>query len=339
MKRRFNVILAIGASLLIILATFQIADLFSGKESNIQNPADVLVLVNKEHYLSKDYVPTDLRVARVDFVKDIAQEEMQMRQEAASALEELFKRASAAGLHLYGESGYRSFASQKRNYDWISSTNGSDYASYYVALPGKSEHQTGLAMDITNLNYVDDENDKNLFKTKEGIWLAENAHRFGFILRYPQDKIEITRYNFEPWHFRYVGQQAATDIFQKRVTLEEYLGKAVQPPADRAKPISEWPASGMCANPYEGLIATVAIDQDVPVSNPRCQLLRPNQKLRVVNHTSELQHVGLGRFQADIKPGGEYTFDMPLGEYLEPGVYLLTGANGFSPELWLNLFW
>jgi hypothetical protein len=104
----------------------------------------------------------------------------------------------------------------------------------------------------------------------------------------------------------------------------------------RATPISAEPAAGICAGPYEGLIAVMNIEQDVPVPSIRCLLLGPNQKLKVVNSTSKMQHIVLGLFQADIEPDGEYTFDMPLGEYLEPGVHALQGADGFYPELWLR---
>jgi D-alanyl-D-alanine carboxypeptidase len=91
-----------------------------------------------------------------------------------------------------------------------------------VAIPGSSEHQSGLAMDIasksTDLNLTE-----GFAETIEGKWLAENAHRFGFILRYPKGKEAITNYEYEPWHFRYVGEKAATVIYQHDWTLEEYF--------------------------------------------------------------------------------------------------------------------
>ena len=119
-------------------------------------------------------------------------------------------------------SGFRSYDYQKNLYARYVRRDGERKASMYSAKPGHSEHQTGLAFDIggPNQNYWL----RNSFdSTKEGIWLKDNAHRFGFILRYPKGKTHITGYDYEPWHFRYVGIEDATEIYKNNLTLEDYL--------------------------------------------------------------------------------------------------------------------
>jgi len=97
-----------------------------------------------------------------------------------------------------------------------------DVVKTIIAIPGRSEHHTGLAVDILSVDHraLDDA----YGETKEAKWLAENCHKFGFILRYPGDKCEITGVIYEPWHFRYVGEDAASEIMSKGICLEEYLG-------------------------------------------------------------------------------------------------------------------
>lgn len=96
------------------------------------------------------------------------------------------------------------------------------YASMWVAIPGTSEHHTGLAFDIVASDYV--VLDSSQATTRVQQWLMENCHNYGFILRYPEDKVNITGINYEPWHYRYVGVEAATYIMEHGICLEEYLG-------------------------------------------------------------------------------------------------------------------
>jgi D-alanyl-D-alanine carboxypeptidase len=118
-------------------------------------------------------------------------------------------------------SGFRSYNYQKKLYNSSVETDGEEYAQRYSAKPGHSEHQTGLAFDLGGqMEYW---LEPEFADTEEGIWLAENAHRFGFILRYPKDKEHITGYAYEPWHFRYVGEDHAKRIYEENLTLEEYL--------------------------------------------------------------------------------------------------------------------
>lgn len=116
-------------------------------------------------------------------------------------------------------SGYRSYAKQESTFNYWCSIDGFEVASTYSAQPGQSEHQTGLAMDITSLytSYGD---------TAEGKWLAENCHKYGFIIRYPQNKEHITGYMYEPWHVRYLGTSTAKLVHDSGLCLEEFLGVA-----------------------------------------------------------------------------------------------------------------
>ncbi|MEW9675223.1 D-alanyl-D-alanine carboxypeptidase family protein [Lentibacillus sp. L22] len=195
----------------------------SNKTITVSNPKDTLVLVNKHHALPADYEPDDLVIpdVRFPFTEDIPKK--YMRKEAADALEELFATGDAAGVNLFGQSGYRSHDRQKSVFDAYVAKDGKAAANKYSARPGESEHQTGLTMDVTSpdINYdiVEDFADTN-----EGKWLKDNAHKYGFIIRYPKDKVDITEYQYEPWHIRYVGKDAAKVIYEKHITLEEYLG-------------------------------------------------------------------------------------------------------------------
>lgn len=189
----------------------------------IQNPTNIVSLVNKEFGLPDGYAPEDLVRPKVEFSfgnQDI--EKSYMRKEAAKALEDMFNGAKKSGITLYAVSGYRSYNRQTEVYDAEVSRVGEKKAVQAVAYPGNSEHQTGLAMDISSES-ADFLLTEGFGETKEGKWLKENAHLYGFILRYPKGKEKITQYKFEPWHFRYVGKKSAKDIYENDWTLEEYF--------------------------------------------------------------------------------------------------------------------
>lgn len=192
----------------------------------IVNASNVLALVNKTYALPSDYAPDDLVRPKVAFSfgeQDI--EKSYLRKEAAEALEKMFEAAEKDGIQLYASSGYRSYARQEGVFQVEAARSGEKKAAQAVAVPGYSEHQTGLAMDITSesVQYLLVEE----FEQKpEGKWLRDNAHRFGYILRYPKGKEEVTEYQYEPWHFRYVGVKAAKIIYQHNWTLEEYFEHA-----------------------------------------------------------------------------------------------------------------
>lgn len=157
-----------------------------------------ILVANKSYELSSSYNPGGLTSA------------------TKSAFNDLVSAASDAGYTITNVSGFRSYATQQRVYSGWVNTYGQTQADRISARPGHSEHQTGMAIDVNSL-------DESFGETSEGKWLAKNAHKYGFIIRYPQGKEGITGYAYEPWHIRYVGE-IAEDIYNSGLTLEEYLG-------------------------------------------------------------------------------------------------------------------
>lgn len=138
--------------------------------------------------------------------------------EAVAALWEMFAAAQQEeGLTLFVKSGFRSYIDQYIIYnDWVA-LDGQAEADRYSARPGHSEHQSGLAFDLNDVSQA-------FASSPEGIWLAENCYKYGFIIRYPQDKEHITGYIYEPWHVRYLGKEVAKAVYESGLCLEEYLG-------------------------------------------------------------------------------------------------------------------
>lgn len=199
---------------------------FDRNARSIDDPASIWVVVNKLRPLDPvEYAPADLE--RVDVAHT---NEPWLRREAAEALVRLFDAARVDGrLELQSLSAYRSYTTQVGVYGEIVSRQGQAQADTISARPGHSEHQTGLAVDIGSVP------SRCAFEacfgeTEHGIWLAENAWRFGFVLRYPADKTAITGYSYEPWHFRYVGTDLAAEMHDDDVrTLEEFFGLPAAP--------------------------------------------------------------------------------------------------------------
>lgn len=189
----------------------------------VKKPGSLLVLLNKYFSLSSDYVPENLQIPNVPFPFDYFHEKKLMRREGAISLERLFYSSKESGINLYALSGYRSYKRQKEIFESGVSEEGFAYTNEFSAKPGESEHQTGLAMDVTSpeINYALSQSFEN---TKEGEWIKSNAYKYGFILRYPKGKEHITGYMYEPWHLRYVGIKIAEEINQLGLTFEEYLG-------------------------------------------------------------------------------------------------------------------
>lgn len=185
------------------------------------NEDNLLILCNKELKLPEDYVPEDLVNPNIPLVYPTTAQQSKMRAEAATALELMFEEANKAGLKpLYLVSGFRTYEYQNEIYTNSVNNRGQEYTDRYMAKPGHSEHQTGLVADISTqeMNFGLEESFDQL---AEGQWLAENAHRFGFILRYPKDRIEDTGYNYESWHFRYVGVETSTYMKKNNLILED----------------------------------------------------------------------------------------------------------------------
>ena len=134
-----------------------------------------------------------------------------------AAFNEMQQSAAEDGCELYISSGFRSYSLQKNLYERYCARDGKAAADRYSARPGNSEHQTGYAIDLNTITY-------SFANTAEGKWVAENCYKYGFILRYPEDKESVTGYRYEPWHIRYVGIALATDIHNSGLCLEEYFG-------------------------------------------------------------------------------------------------------------------
>jgi D-alanyl-D-alanine carboxypeptidase len=181
----------------------------------------LLILVNKQHTVDRNYKPEDLKEIRY-YAPDRSASSRYMRAEAADAFHKLVEAAALENMELVMTTAYRSYDFQKTLFDNYVAKEGEEAANRYSAKPGQSEHQTGLSVDVTSASVGYQLTDK-FGETKEGIWLAEHAHLFGFIIRFPEGKEAITGYLYEPWHIRYVGVEAATEIYEQGLTLEEYL--------------------------------------------------------------------------------------------------------------------
>lgn len=188
----------------------------------VTNPTDYDVVVNKQRRLPDGFHPDDLVVPNVPFSFSGDSEKKKLRKQAALALEQLFAQAEEDGIALYAVSGFRSFGTQQAIFQYNVTQQGEEEARRYSAYPGTSEHQTGLAMDVSSPS-VNNALDESLGETEEGKWLAEHAPAHGFIIRYPQGKEEITGYAYEPWHLRYVGKQVAKQMDEQGLTLEQYF--------------------------------------------------------------------------------------------------------------------
>jgi len=181
-----------------------------------------LVVVNKKYSLPIDYKPSDLVVPNVSFSYSGVLEQSYMRAPAAKQMEKMFAAAKKEGVTLNAVSGFRSGARQKVLYNNYVARDGKAAADQYSARPGHSEHQTGLTFDISAPS-VGNGLTAALGDTKEGKWIANNAAKFGFIVRYDRGFQSRTGYTYEPWHIRYVGVDVATQIKNNGQTLEEYM--------------------------------------------------------------------------------------------------------------------
>jgi D-alanyl-D-alanine carboxypeptidase len=188
----------------------------------VAKPESITALVNKQYALPESYEPQDLVYPNVPFIFSEKVDKRKMRKEAAAALEQLFEGAKKDGISLAGVSAYRSYATQKTLYNNYVKQDGEEKAKMYSALPGHSEHETGLAIDVSGSSGKCAAQDC-FAATKEARWLDQHASEFGFIIRYPQGKASITGYQYEPWHLRYLGTKLAKEVAEKDVTLEEYF--------------------------------------------------------------------------------------------------------------------
>ena len=183
------------------------------------NPADLskgmYSLVNKFYYLDQDYVPDNL----VDVEKRYARDSAKLQNIAYDNFIIMADAMKELGMTIKVTTGYRSYSFQSTLYNNYVKADGVVNADTYSARPGFSEHQLGYSADVTNENNVSFVQFEN---TPEYRWLKDNAHKYGFLLRYPKGKEYITGYQFESWHYRYVGVDIATYIYENDLTYEEY---------------------------------------------------------------------------------------------------------------------
>lgn len=173
-----------------------------------------LILVNKYYYLDKTFVPDKVKNADLD----CSYEGIKVSTESYNAFIKMFNAAKKDNIKLILNSGYRSFDYQQKLYKSFAENYGEEYADDYAARPGFSEHQTGLSYDVVSPGVAGEDFDK----TKAFKWLNKNAHKYGFILRYPKDKEDYTGFKYESWHYRYVGEEYATKIKKSGLTYDEF---------------------------------------------------------------------------------------------------------------------
>ncbi len=179
---------------------------------------DTSMLVNKYYYLSEDYVPDDLVTVSQTYSWGEAGSQ-RIREVVYNAFLDMWNVANDAGYYLMINSSYRTYQDQESVYNNYRNTSGQTYADSIAARPGYSEHQTGLAIDIFSRTNT---SSATFASSEEASWLKENAYKFGFILRYPEGKEDITGTTYEAWHYRYVGVDIATYIYEHNITFDEY---------------------------------------------------------------------------------------------------------------------
>lgn len=175
---------------------------------------DDYVLVNKHRQLSSEYVPDDLVTIDEEYVK--SDEEIEIERNVAKAFYDMAEAASKEGLELMVSSGYRSYKDQEEITNTYLELYGQNYVDNYVAKPGFSEHQTAMSLDIASKSV------NTFVNSDEYTWMMDNAYKYGFILRYPKSKEDITGYKCEAWHYRYVGKKIAKYIKENNITYDEY---------------------------------------------------------------------------------------------------------------------
>ena len=198
---------------------------------SLTDPTSPWVVTNKHRPLNpKAYAPNDLVVPNIPLRGNITNDEKQLRRETASALEKMYAAAAAEGVEFNVQSGYRSYNFQVNLYNRYVQQQGQAEADSQSARPGYSEHQTGLTVDLGSTTKPSCNVETCYADTVEGKWLAANAYKFGFILRYPEGETNTTGYVYEPWHFRYVGTDLAAEMHkQNSTTLEAFFGLEAAP--------------------------------------------------------------------------------------------------------------
>jgi len=184
------------------------------------NPDSLLAYVNRHRYVSKDYEPKDL-VEMDDKYSNNYYGVNKLRKEAYEHFKQMVDDANKQGIEFLADTTYRSYESQENIYNNYAYDHTSEETSKYAARPGYSEHELGTAIDVSNVWYIEEGDE-------EYEWIRKNCYKYGFIMRYKKNKENITKYAAEDWHIRYVGVKAATLIFNKNITFDEYWYKYVK---------------------------------------------------------------------------------------------------------------
>lgn len=193
-----------------------------GAALRTEDDGNRMVLVNKQYAVSQDYCPTDM----VDIDGSLStNQNLKVKREAYDAYLKMLENANAEGLNFAICSAYRSYELQESLYNQSLQSNGETYTEKMYAHPGQSEHHTGYAIDVTSAS-MNWGLSQDFADYPDGAWITAHCSEYGFIIRYPRGKEDITGYMYEPWHIRYVGVDAAKEITEKGITLEEYLGAA-----------------------------------------------------------------------------------------------------------------
>ncbi len=216
-KQKGSILFRLILIVFLIFAVFGVRNIWeksSRQTASMENGWN-LILVNQDHYIPEDY---EIELVELDNGKWVDKK-------IYESLQDMFARAEEDGIHMVVVEAYRKEEEQQELMDekieeykqkWVPGFLARIFAERWVAKPGTSEHQLGIAVDI-NPDYS--RSNRNEVYT----WLAENSYQYGFIYRYPEDKIHITGIRNEPWHYRYVGVEAATEIYERDICLEEYL--------------------------------------------------------------------------------------------------------------------
>ena len=212
-----------------LIAFLSLCIIFFSLPTSAGEADSLFILINAEHPLPEDYVEIHQDdFVEIAFARNDGRPIQKMRREAAHALDEMLSAAREAGFDITVTSAYRSREYQKQLFDaavesylarGMTKKEALRLTKRYYALPGESEHESGLAADIHHLSCAT----LAFADTAEYRWLSENAHKYGYILRYPEGKESVTGIAFEPWHFRYVGREAAEEIYRTGLCLEEFL--------------------------------------------------------------------------------------------------------------------
>lgn len=204
---------------------------FNKQQYSLSDPKSIWIVVNKHRQLDpKTYAPNDLVVPSMPLRSNITSTETYVRQETATALQKMVAAANSSGITLNLQSGYRSYEFQVSLYNSYVAQDGQAKADTYSARPGYSEHQTGFAADLGGVTAPGCNVEECFATTPEGQWLAAHSWEYGFIIRYPQGKTDITGYTYEPWHVRYVGVELSTEMHKQGIdTMEQFFGLPAAP--------------------------------------------------------------------------------------------------------------